>query len=136
MRDRQLVGDAHVTRRPLDAEVALSAEELVELLGVESQTGLELQRDHHLVTDIARRHCVDGHEDNAGEAADDALDWRGREVLTVDAQPVVVASGEVEPPVGVEVAEVARPIPAVASPQGFRFLVLVVALEARRHRSC
>ena len=67
-----------------------------------------------------------------GIPADDALDGAGREVLAVDPEPVVVAAREPQPSVVVDVAEVARPVPAVARALAHRFVVLVVTLEQGR----
>ena len=86
-------------------------------------------RGHHLVAGDRVGHAVDRDRGDVGMAAEDALDRRGREVLAVDADPVGGAAGEVEDAVVVAVAEVARPVPAVATALGGRLGVVVVALE-------
>src|ERR1700722_13939787 len=63
-------------------------------------------------------------------ARNDGLDRAGGEVLRVDAPPVTVPAGEVEEAVGVDVAEVARPVPALAQSFLLGIRPLVVPLEA------
>src|SRR3954447_18183473 len=65
-------------------------------------------------------------------AADGGLDRAGGEVLTVDAQPVRRASREEQEALVVDVAEVARPVPAAPQRRLGRFGVVVVALERTR----
>ena len=103
-------------------------------VGIERRPVAQVQRDHHLVADVDRRHRVDRGEHDVGMAGEHQLDRRGREVLAVDAQPVASAAGEVEEAVLVAVAEVAGPVHAVAHALGVGFGVVVVALEAAARR--
>ena len=121
---------AHVAGAPLRAEVALGVEEGVEGSRVELDPGRELERDHHLVVDRAFvGNAVDRDTADAGEPFDDALDRCRGEVLTVDPDPVGGAAREEEHAVVGPVAEVARPVPAVADALAGGVGVVVVALE-------
>ena len=62
----------------------------------------------------------------------DVLDHQGRGVLTVDPDPVALASREVDEAGLVDVAEIACPVPTVANLLGDRVFVLVVPLELLR----
>ena len=84
---------------------------------------------HHLVAGLVVGHAVHGREHDAGRVPQRLLDRAGGEVLAVDADPVGVATGEVEVAVGVLVAEVAGPVPAEARRRRGRVGVVVVALE-------
>ena len=118
--DGKPVRDADEARHPLGREVRLRGEERDEPVGVERGAVVQVQRDHHLVADLGRRHGVDRGEHDVGVPRDHLLDRRGREVLAVDPQPVGVAPGEVEEAGVVAVAEVAGPVHAVAHALGVR----------------
>src|SRR5260370_8169997 len=91
-----------------------------------------LQSDQPLVAGLFGGHGINRVEDDTRIARDDALDRSGGEVLAVDAQPLVVAAGEVEPAVRVAGAEIARPIPTLAAALCVGFFVLVLPLETAR----
>ena len=103
---------AYERRSPLRAQVGLSVQESVERNRVEGNVCGELEGRHHPVPDWVVGHRVHGDRPDTREAADDGLDRRGGEVLAVDSEPFVRASGEVQPPVGVAVSEIPRPVPA------------------------
>ena len=113
----QGVDQADVPRGPLGAEVRLFGEERIQRRGVEAR-GRGDDRGHHLVADDLVGDRVDRDLADPGVPSEDALDGGGGEVLAVDPQPVVAPAGEVEEPLGVAIAEVAGPVPAVAG--GFR----------------
>jgi hypothetical protein len=54
-----------------------------------------MQRGHDLITDIDTRHRVDGRQDDIRVTGEHEFDGRGCRILSVDAQPVVGAAGEV-----------------------------------------
>ena len=113
-------------------EIGLRRQPLGEGVGVEVVPRDRLDRHHDLVAG-ARRGVgdgVDGGHRQVGMARDDRLDRAGGEVLRVHPQPVSVPAGEVEEPLGIHVAEVARPVPAAAQPFLLGVRALVVALEA------
>lgn len=97
--------------------------------GVERRVVVQHERRDERVADAFVGDGVHRDAADVGMAQEDAFDRCGREVLAVHAQPVAPAAGVVEEPVGVEVAEVARPVPAVAHPLRRRGLVVVVARE-------
>ena len=96
---------------------------------VEGRAVAQHQTGHHLVAGLVVGHAVHRREHDVGMRAQRLLDRPGREVLAVDADPVGVATREVEVAVGVEVPEVARPVPAEAGRLLVRLRVVVVALE-------
>src|SRR5690606_40414923 len=59
------------------------------------------------------------------------LDLNDGEILSIDPQPLRIASGEVEEAMLVAVAEIAAPIGAVADATALRLCVVPVALEER-----
>ena len=126
----QVVGDPDELRRPLGAQVGLAGQEGGEPRRVEVGAGPEQQGGHHLVAHPGVGHGVDGGQHHVGVAGEDGLDRGGGEVLAVHPEPVVVAAGEVEEVVGVPVAEVTGPVPAVADPGGVGVVVAPVALES------
>src|SRR3984893_1580430 len=128
--DRERVGDAYEAGCPLGSEVGLLVEEAREGVGVEGRSRAQLQGSHHLVTYVDGGNRVHAREHDVGMAADDPLDRRGGEVLPVDAQPLVVPTGEVEPARLVSVREVAGPVVAVTYPRRVGLVVVPVALEA------
>ena len=124
--------DPDVAGEPLGAEIGLRREPLGEGVGIEVLPRDRLEGHHDLVA-RARRGVgdgVDGGHRQVGMARDDRLDRAGGEVLRIDAQPVSRPAGEVEEPVGVDVAEVPRPVPAAAQALLLGVVAPVVALEA------
>ena len=91
-----------------------AATNVVELGDVERVDVVDLDRDHHPVADRIVGHGVHRGRAHRRMAQHDPLDRRGGEVLAVDAQPLVRATGEEEPPVGVAVREIAGPVDAAA----------------------
>ena len=63
-------------------------------------------------------------------AGENALDGSGREVLAVDPQPVVIATGEEEVALLVAIGEVSGPVDPVVDARLVGLVVLPVALEA------
>ena len=84
---------------------------------------------HHLVAGEDVGNPVDRSEEDVGMAGDHRVDRTGGEVLAVDPQPVGGAAREVDPAVGIDVTEVAAPVPAAARRRSHGLFVLVVALE-------
>ncbi len=126
---RDLGRRPHEGRDPLGPEVGLLGQEPVEVADVEAGEVVDLEGDHHTIADRVVGDGVDGGRSGVRVAQHDRLHRPGREVLAVDAQPLVRASGEEEPAVGVAVRQVARPVDAVADLGRRRLLVAVVALE-------
>src|SRR5580704_12257693 len=62
---------------------------------------------------------------------EDPLNGGRREVLAVDPEPVVVASGEIEEAGLVAIGQITRPVPALAQPGPLGVVVAPVALESR-----
>ena len=89
-------------------------------LGVERRVRKQLEGRHHLVTDDRVRDGVDRCQRDAGEAGEDPLHRRCREVLAVDAEPVGVATGEVEESFLVPVGQIAAPVDPIPQLCGAR----------------
>src|SRR5437870_851177 len=97
--------------------------------GVEYRAVAEHEAGHDLIPGLVVGHAVHACEHHFGVPAQRRLDRPGREVLAVDAQPVGVASREVQIAVVVQVSEVAGPVPAETKRPLVRLGVVVVALE-------
>ena len=119
----------HVPRSPFGSDVGLRVEPQGEPERIELDAIAEHQPRHDLVARLVVGHAVDRGEHNIGMESDGFLDRTRGEVLTVDADPIGLPAREVEVPVGVDVAEVAGPVPAVAGGLLGGRRVVVVALE-------
>src|SRR5665647_3123022 len=131
--ERHLRHDPDKPGHPLGPEVGLAGQEPKEPDRIERRSGHQFDSHHHLITGSDIGYRVDRHHHRGRVAGNYPLDGGGREVLTVDPNPVPSPAGEVEPPVVIPVTEVTTPVPTVAYPFGVGLGVVVVPLEGTDH---
>ena len=121
--------DPHVARPCLRGQICLRGKEFGQIGGCQRLPVGEHQRGHHLVADPVVGDRVHRHLGDRGKPLQHPFDRCGSQVLTVDAQPVRGAAGQIDPPVGVAVGQVPRPVHAVAHPLAGGGRVVVVTRE-------
>jgi hypothetical protein len=89
----------------------------------------ERQRRHRAIAGLGVGHAVHRAEEHVGMALQDLLDGASEEVLAVDAEPLDVATREVDEAVGVAIAEIAGVVAATARARRRGLVVLPVAFE-------